>query len=186
MHLASNMATKDEEMVELQAMQRRLESYCAGGSVTTTDTGTMVFVDHQQVQHKVYQYHSQANGNILRDEGIGGGYVPILMHARKLLVSGLAPNTCAYKVTMDDGLTFRGVLNGMSERQHPGSVLVTALLILLVVGALTLWMVPKMVRWRTEYQMEERINRNALRQWRDPSASKRSTSSSQKAAITGK
>ncbi|KRM88338.1 hypothetical protein [Lacticaseibacillus thailandensis] len=74
----------------------------------------------------------------------------------------------------------------MSERQHPGSVLVTALLILLVVGALTLWMVPKMVRWRTEYQMEERINRNALRQWRDPSASKRSTSSSQKAAITGK
>lgn len=113
--IASHMTTKDEEMVELQAAQRQLERYCTGGSVSGEGNDTLVLVDQDGVRRTIAQYHSQANGNILRVETDNGGYVPILMHARKLLIDTLADNTWVYKVTMDDGLTFRGVLtNGQT------------------------------------------------------------------------
>lgn len=54
------------------------------------------------------------------------------------------------------------------SRRRQGSALVSALLILLVIGALTFWMVPQMLRWRTQYELEERANRNALANWSQP------------------
>lgn len=68
-------------------------------------------------------------------------------------------------------------------RRHQGSVLASALLILLVIGALTFWMVPQMLRWRTQYELEERANRNALNNWVRPD---KVTESSRRGAITEK
>lgn len=68
-------------------------------------------------------------------------------------------------------------------RRHQGSVLASALLILLVIGALTFWMVPQMLRWRTQYELEERANRNALNNWVRPD---KVTESSKRGAITEK
>lgn len=68
-------------------------------------------------------------------------------------------------------------------RRHQGSMLASALLILLVIGALTFWMVPQMLRWRTQYELEERANRNALNNWVRPD---KVTESSKRGAITGK
>ncbi len=68
-------------------------------------------------------------------------------------------------------------------RRHQGSVLASALLILLVIGALTFWMVPQMLRWRTQYELEERANRNSLNNWVRPD---KVTESSKRGAITEK
>ncbi|WDF81874.1 hypothetical protein PQ472_08035 [Lacticaseibacillus pabuli] len=112
---ANHLQPQDGELVEVLAANRELDELASRGKIGVS--GESLVIAANDKTYVVDDYYSKANGKIVRMSTTNGGYMPLVSQAESFEAHVIVPGVVQYKITLQNGAQFTGVL--AAEKDAP-------------------------------------------------------------------